>query len=120
MLDIQPAKCSLSSTHALKALERISNERQCHVSGVLVPKSVNCSPLLSACVVLRDLVDGEVADIGCGLQVWLEWSADAAKLVPDDAAEEGVGFDIMGTVLTVMAAEAVVDVAKHAVEGVVS
>ncbi len=109
-----------SRPHTLKPLERIPNERQRHISRMLIPKRIHSSPLLRARIILWDLVDGEVADVSSGLQRRFKGSVDAAELVPVDAAEEGVGFDLLGAVLAVVAAEAVVDVAEHAVRGVVS
>ena len=38
---------------------------------------------------------------------------DLAQFVPDDAPEEGVGFDLSGAVFTAGSAEAVVDVAEE-------
>ena len=43
---------------------------------------------LSTVVGLRDLVDREVLCVDSRLQLGLEWSADAAQLIPDHTAEE--------------------------------
>lgn len=80
------------------------------------PKCINLSSLLRARIVLWNLADREVADIGVGGKVGLEGCADFAKLVPGHATEEGVGFDLLGTVLTVLRAEAVLYVTEHTAE----
>lgn len=82
---------------------------------MLIAQLVHLRALARARVVLRDLVDGEVGDVGAGAEIGLEGCADAAELVPGDATEERVGFDFLGAILAGVAAEAVVDVAEHAV-----
>lgn len=87
---------------------------------MLFSQGVHGSSLLAARIVLRDLVDWEVAGIGGGLESRMEGSGDAAKLVPGDALEEGVSLYLLGAVLTVVPAQAIVDVAEHSVGGQIS
>ncbi len=87
---------------------------------MFIPQRIHRSPFLPARIILWNLVNRKVADIDSGLEIWFEGGSDAAELIPGDATEEGMGFDILSAVLAVMAAEAVVDVAEHTVGEVVS
>lgn len=51
-------------------------------------------------VVLVDLVGREVGDIDVGVELGFEGSADLAELVPDDASEEWVILDLLGSTCT--------------------
>lgn len=84
---------------------------------MLFSQSVHGSSLLAARIVLRDLVDGEVAGIGGGLESRMEGSGDAAELVPGDALEEGVSLYFLGAILAVVPAQSIVNVAEHTVGG---
>ena len=71
---------------------------------MFIAQLLHLRPLLCTRIILRDLIDWEIGDVGVGLELGFEGSADAAKLVPDDAAEEGVGFYFLGAVLAGVAA----------------
>ena len=81
---------------------------------MLIPQRIHLRPLLGRIVILRDLIDREITNVGCGLEVGFERGADTAELVPGHAAEEGMGFYILGAVLAALGTEAVGYVAEHA------
>lgn len=86
-------------SHSFESLERIPNERQSHVSGVLITQSIDFLAVSSRSILLWDLVDREVADIDVGRQLGFEWSANGAEVVPLDVVEEGMRFDSLSAVL---------------------
>jgi hypothetical protein len=68
-----------------------------------------------AVVLLRNLVDWEVADVDVRRQLGLKWSTNLAKLVPDDASEERMSFDRRSTIVSpAIIAETVFGIAQEA------
>ena len=62
-----------------------------------------------------DIVDWEIGHVSGGVEAWLEGSADGAETVPINTMEEGVRFNFDTATWTTLGAEAVLDIAKHAV-----
>ncbi len=68
----------------------------------------------SASVLLWNLVDREIADICVRRELGLERSSNTTKLVPDDALEEWMLFDLRGTIMcTAFSTKPVVGIAKE-------
>ena len=63
---------------------------------MLIAERINLRTILLRMVYLIDLLRREVADIDVGREFGLEWRADLTKVVPEDALEESMGFDIRG------------------------
>ena len=101
----------------IKPLKSIPHKRQIQLRLILLPQPLNRGTVRGRVVVLVDLVDREVGGVDGRLEVGFEGRVDLAQLFPDDAAEEGVVFDLDGAVLALGGAEAVVDVAEESVEG---
>lgn len=84
------------STESIETLVRVADEGQAH-TGFLSTHGLVLSTQSSAVVGLRDLVDGEVLCIDCRRKFGLEGSTDTAKLIPDNAMEEGMLLDLSAT-----------------------
>lgn len=106
------ADFSLAIVHALKAFERISNERQRHISRVLLAQSFGLSTVSGCRVFLRDFINREIRNVDVGFQIRLERRTDGAELVPFDTIKEGVSFDLLAAIGAGLAADAVGDVAE--------
>lgn len=82
---------------ALESIERfvcIPDEREAHLSFLLVWHSTGLSTVNGTSVFLRDLVNREVRHVNVGAESWFKRSSDATKLLPDHAAEEGMVFNL--------------------------
>ena len=89
----QIALCTSNFIHALEPLERVPDERQRHISRLLVIERLDLGTNYCRVVSLIDIVDWEIGHVGGGVEAWLEGSADGAETVPINTVEEGVRFD---------------------------
>lgn len=91
---------SLLSSESFETLVRVADERQAHLSGVLVAGLRSLCAQSITVVVLVDLVYGEVLRVNVRLQLRLKRSADPAQAIPLYAAEEGMLLDLVCAVCT--------------------
>lgn len=68
----------LSSSVSVEPLVRVSNERQAHLRRRFFALLCRLRTQRCACVVLVDLVNGEVLRVDVGLKLRLKWCTDAA------------------------------------------
>lgn len=113
----QIALCTLDFIHALEPLERVPNEGQCHVCGLLIVKGLCLSTDYGRIIVLIDIVDGEIGHVSGRVETWLKGSAYRAEAIPVDTMEKGMRFDFDAAAWTALGAETVLNVAKHAIRG---
>lgn len=86
----------LNPSRILERIERlvgVTNEWQAHFRILFRQNLFGMCSMDSTIVLLRDLVDGEVADINVGRQSWFEWCSNLAQLIPDDSTEEWMLLD---------------------------
>ena len=83
-------------TEGIEALERVTDERQTEVGVVGLARGLGRGAHLRGSIDLRDLVDREVLRVDGAGKLGLEGSADLAKTLPVDSAEEGVFLQLGG------------------------
>ena len=93
---IKPVQLSSATPESVKALISVTDKGQTH-RRLLGPTRFRLGTQLSRVVRLRNLVNGKVLCVDGRLQLGFEWCADAAELIPLDAAEEGMVFDLLCT-----------------------
>ena len=70
-----------------------------------------------AVVLLRDLVNGEVADINVRRQLWLERCTNLAKLIPDDSSKEWMFLNRRGAIMSsAIVSKAIFGVTQEAID----
>lgn len=74
--NLQIALSASKFIHALKSLERVPNERQSHISRLLVVKRRSLGSNYCRIVVLINIVNREIGHVSGGVEAWLEGSAD--------------------------------------------
>lgn len=79
----------LGAPKGIETLVRVPNEWQAGRIFILT-RLRGLRPVCSACVVLINLVNGEVLRVNVGLQLGLKRRTDAAKTIPRDTTEEGM------------------------------
>lgn len=90
-----PTRSILGALKSVERLVRVSDKGQTHLGLLLFRHGASLSTVLSRGIFLRDFVDREIRDVDVGSEAWLERSSDLAKLIPDNAAEEGVAFNLV-------------------------
>lgn len=109
---------STVSSISLEGVERfvgVSDEWKAHLRLLLVRHGASLSAVDGTRILLRNLIDREVRHVNVRAQSWFERRADAAQLLPNDAAEEGVVLDLRcAAELAAIASDTVFCVAEEA------
>lgn len=102
---------TLCTSESIETLVRVADEWE--AGGVLVLSRLGgLCPVGSAVVILVDLINGEVLCVDIGLQLRLEWCADASQAIPRDATEEGMLLDLARSANTTESMISVADQSK--------
>ena len=99
----------------IEAFVGVTDEREAHLSFLLVRHGTSLSTVKGASVFLGNLINREVRHVDVGAESRLKRSADVTKLFPDHATEERVALDLHSTcMLSTFSANAVFGVTEEA------
>lgn len=103
------------SLEGVERFVRVSDEWKAHLRLLLVRHGPSLSAVDGTGVLLRNLVDREVRHVNVRAQSRFERGTDAAQLLPNDSAEEGVVLDLRcAAELAAIASDTVLCVAEEA------
>lgn len=106
----------LAALERVKGLVSVADEGEGHLSLLFLGHGASLGAEEGAVIFLGNLIDGEVGDVNVGSEPRFEGGADSAQLLPYNATEEGMIFNLSGTtVLASFLTNAVFRVTKEAI-----